>query len=212
MDVQSVIEGWPAEFVDNFGFETSADSIGVETDDIEGMMFIEPEDLELESTVMLGSFDPDHVVQTMAPDEPAEAYDGFQVIGGFIAVDEEALIISNQYESYIEAGVAGGDRIIDQREHWERGARAIETPELATIEHNPDDAQDLLAMAIYRIEDGFDITGYAFFADADTAEAEIDDLEAAIEEELDTGEITDIYRIENVIVAEARAGEDFLRI
>lgn len=204
MDVHTVMDTFPEEFTDEIDFTEFAEEFGIDVADLESFMVIEADDaMEEGAMVVRGSFDPQDVLEAWDVEDYDE-YEDYLILFGFVAISEDAIIMSESYEAVIDAAYEGTDRVIDVRDHWESASRAIETPAFAGYEEDAEETWELFAFQMDAgEEDLLDLVGYAFYADADTAEAELDDFEDEIEDELEDGEITSVTRIDNVIVVEA---------
>ena len=207
-DVQAMRDRWPEAYLDDVEFDDMAAEFDVDADDIDGfLMLISGFRF---TTALFGSFDRDAVLEAYDPFDDPETVGEYYVVDDFVAIGDDAIITSSMVREILDAGIDGTARVIDEREHWERAVRAIETPEMSMYMELPGEAFDLIAMSLTYADDLFDLTAYLFYPDADTAEADMDDIEDEMEDDFVEGEITEITRIGNVIVLRAQTDFDLI--
>lgn len=214
VDITAMRDRWPTEIYEDFDIGEIATAIGVDLEAITSLLFVESGGVDefSELAILFGSYDPESIVEHLASMDEAVEHGDFLVIDESIAIAPEAIILSVYYGDAIDAKASTATRLTEDDPHWEQGARLVGEPEMAMYASDPaEDPWELLAMALdARDDDQLDLVGYAIFADEATAEAEHETVEDEIRDDLEDGTIDDVYRVENVIIVEARVDPAFI--
>ncbi|AGB16726.1 hypothetical protein Halru_2137 [Halovivax ruber XH-70] len=200
-DLGRITDSWPEEARSELGLDSLTDSLGVSVDDIDGMLVFQTGRTGL---VLTGSFDRDAVVSELAGEAETETVGDYEVVNGAIAIGSDALVMSADYETLIDARNGDVDRISDVDEEWDAALSGVAGAAMSGVMF--DDAESFELMGIAMDADGSDITMEArtHYADAETAEAEKADAEAEAKAEfVENGEIQSIRVDGNVVVIEA---------
>ena len=205
IDVQRVLAEWPEDAQREFEIEGMADELGVEPEDIEGMVVLERSgDLGPEMTVAVtGSFDKDALVAELSDGMETETFGEYEVIMDQVAVGTDAVVIGDEYASLIDAHTGEIDRIANTDDEWDAAIRNVADSGLSGVIYESDDDHELLGVAMDAENEDVAIEAYVHFDDAETAEAEQAEAEADAEEEfVEDGEIHEVSVDGTVVIVE----------
>lgn len=211
------VRDWPDDPLPAIdGEDTMFGTLGIVEDDIEGLVDV-ISDSGIDS-ITLGSFDLGEIEETMEDEfgELVGEYEGFDVYEwgrNEFAIGEEALLLMDGYEDYIDVYVGEEPQVADEDGTWEEGIESVGGLDMVNLEvfgdfivHDYQEALELLATGVESDGDEYFSEGYYFFADADDAEEAVDEIEV----ELDADENLEDYTLDvdgATVVAEGTFAE-----
>ncbi|WP_254863663.1 hypothetical protein [Halovivax gelatinilyticus] len=208
MDVPAILDRWPETAIETLQLEQLGTDLRLDEDAIDELIVVEADDDAIDSAmVVTGSFDRDRLVDTFAQGtvETPETYGEYAVLFDGIAISDETIVMSDRYESFVDADRGDGDRLTDVDEGWRRAASGVGGAELAGVIVDPDESYERLAISLSADGEELALEIFVHYADAETARAEKDEAEQEAEDEFvdEAGEIHEIRVVENVVVVEA---------
>ena len=195
MDVPA-IRDWPDDPLPSFDDEgTMFEIIGVEEDEVEGVLDVIAGGI---NSVTFGSFDLDAIDDAMDDDPMAEHVDDYEDFLVYewgvseFAFGEDALLMMDNYEEFIDVSVGDEPSVDEEDETWEEGLEAVGSFDMVNLEvfgdftvYDYQDEIELLATGVEYDGDEYYSEGYYYFADADDAEDAFDEIEEEQEEDDD---------------------------
>lgn len=211
VDVQEVAANWPAEAQEEFDIDEMSTELGIDERNLDGMVIIE-EGRGMgasEQVVLTGSFDPDEIIEGLGIpedfiDDDAE-YEGYQILMGEFAVGDDAIILSSEYETLIDAHNGEAELITDVDEEWESALDNVAGAGISGVALESDEDAELMGFAMDVSNGDVAVTIYGHFEDEAAAEDGRDEIEAEAEEDFvdEEGEIESIEVDGNVVILEA---------
>ena len=205
IDVQRVLAEWPEDAQQEFEIEGMAAELGVEPEDLEGMVVLERSgEFGPQMTLAVtGSFDKDALIAELSDGMETETHGEYEVIMEQIAVGADAVVIGDEYASLLDAHTGEIDRIADTDEEWDAAMRYVAGAGLSGVIYEADEDHELMGVAMDAENGDVAVEAYVHFEDAETAEAEQAEAEADAEEEfVEGGEIHEVSVDANVVIVE----------
>lgn len=201
LDIQGVQEEFPAQAREEFNAEELAAGFGVEVSDLEDLVVIQTGP-ETEHAVFTGSWDQDAVADRLSEGAETQSYEGYDVIGGEIAVGDGAVVISAQHRTIIDAGRGAVDRIYDVEGEWDPVLRNVQGGTMKAVATATEEEYELMGVELNGLEnDRLELVGYAHFASANTADERADTVEGDLAEDASgEWELTEVSVEGNVVV------------
>lgn len=210
LDIPRFQSEFPSDALDDIDIEGLATDLGLEVDDLDGMLVVQTGPLT-EQVVVTGSIDTETVLDTVAEDTETTSYGDFEVVQDQIAVGEAGIVIGTAYEALVDAHQGDVDRLYDLDGEWDPALRNVSGGTLTGVSMAPEEEYELIGISMNAGNgDTMALSGYAHFASADAAEDGSEAVESSLEE--DTGdnqfELQDFHVDGNVVVVEGEA-EDY---
>lgn len=184
------VEGAREEFDVSSEFETSMGELetelGLEEGALEETVSIE-ESASVDHSVLLGSIDPDDVVEHLIGDTDLEpdSYRGYEVVFDEIAVTDGVVVSSESYETIIDTHEGDGESLLETDGEWPAAVENASPGTIALVQPETDAPWELSAFDLQGNGDGTaSVTAYAHFSSAAEAEANQD----AVRQEASSGD------------------------
>lgn len=193
MEIPAISE-WPEEPTDGM-VEEMVEYFGIEMDNIEWT--VDVRSTEGHDSLLFGSFDVESIEGELEDElglEHEEEYEGYQVYESnweTVVVGEDAVLLADDYEEYIDASVGNEATVADDDEDWEAALEAVAGNDMIFLEvsdgtgwGDSDYDEDLVIMSsgISYAGDDFEMLGWFYFEDESDAEDAVDEIEADIDD------------------------------
>jgi hypothetical protein len=125
-DVTTMREEFPRSAYRQFDLSRISSTYGIETSDMSWFLGLRQSG-QTTSAVIVGSFDPANVVESLDPPEgTVEQQGSYRILDNAIAVSDSAIIITPEYQTYVDVRAGETQRLGAEDDGWAQLLSALE--------------------------------------------------------------------------------------